>query len=930
MAQPELTARLGVDEKDFVRGLNASEASLKGLQDDAKVTAAQIALLEREFASGNGSVELGKKHATLQQHLRETQAEAIATAKQLKALEAIRPAAVAVPLPDESARYQDWLKRADEQERSARAHAAMGSGTGNRAAMPEASRPSALIKTTAEAVETGVAEGAAGGISRMGKMELAHVGRSLGGSLLAGQPVGRALEMEAPRLISALGPAVLGAVGGFAGLAVVLGPLTAAVVAAGAAFVVHNANKAANQQREANAEIGMTSAEMRNETDLDDIFNPKMGDKARSRHRDMRQRLASMDNAGLPSEEVKSTEDLEKDWQAATEEVNRTKQRRHSKFNRFANLFGGGMDDADVQDVEIRRNNVGLQRDVAAERDLSFKNREFDGDPAAARDRAKLTRDEGLTAIENQRRLGKITEQDFERRKTLIGEEYALASKEIERRQQGAERSVELERDILAIKKDGKDVAEKTAQAQLEAAQKALADGPKEGPQHDANLNAVDAAKQGVEDGTRQTQFQKAAFERAKGENDDRANGSESAVTRAQRAYNEAVAKRNAHKEGTDDYKTADQGAVAAGHELENAKQVEAEQRAQREEAKRLAGMDTPAAQKERASLEGQQADLAGQLDPKSNTYQFNAEKRADLEKEKAENAERLRALDRSDKEREFARRSNDIEANARPGNAGKLDTLSQKYTLNRDQAAYNLAGINDPDKASKLNEEAADLLREKQQIRAEEEKSLRAAQGQADVLQLQATGHSNAANEARTRLQYEEKIATALKNGDAAMAAQMSKEQSLAGLSQEIDEALKTPEQRAKDKATQRERERVANSIQHPATRDVGREGSFTPDYRNPSSFIKPAGSGPHSAAVSPDDVSVPDVPSIPDNASLPDNAGMKFSDLPPLPDLRPQIADSHANAGNGDKASTVDNAGIISAINNPTWAEKFALKNR
>ena len=125
-------------------------------------------------------------------------------------------------------------------------------------AMPKASAAKAAI-TVAEDVG-GHAAGA--GISRMGAMELQHVGRSLAGSMMAGMPVGRAVEMESPRLISALGPAVLSAVGGLSGLAAVLGPLALVVGAAATAFAAYNANEAARKTRGAISEVGQNESNL--------------------------------------------------------------------------------------------------------------------------------------------------------------------------------------------------------------------------------------------------------------------------------------------------------------------------------------------------------------------------------------------------------------------------------------------------------------------------------------------------------------------------------------------------------------------------------------------------------------------------------------------------------------------------------------------
>ena len=88
MGNPSLIAKLGLDPTEFSKGLRASEASLQGLQNEAKLTAAQIAMLEREMV-GKGTDAQRAKHTELQAALRQTRSEAVATQRQLAALDAL-------------------------------------------------------------------------------------------------------------------------------------------------------------------------------------------------------------------------------------------------------------------------------------------------------------------------------------------------------------------------------------------------------------------------------------------------------------------------------------------------------------------------------------------------------------------------------------------------------------------------------------------------------------------------------------------------------------------------------------------------------------------------------------------------------------------------------------------------------------------------
>ena len=84
------------------------------------------------------------------------------------------------------------------------------------------------------------------------------------------------------------------------------------------------------------------------------------------------------------------------------------------------------------------------------------------------------------------------------------------------------------------------------------------------------------------------------------------------------------------------------------------------------------------------------------------------------------------------------------------------------------------------------------------------------------------------------------------------------------------IDEAMKTPEERAREVATQQQRDRVEQRLEDGGrTHDADRDGSLIHNANGPGgSMIPDAGTG-HGAAASLDDANA-----LPDNASIPDNA--------------------------------------------------------
>ena len=234
MGNPSLIAKLGIDESDFARGLQASEERLQETQDKAKLLAAELALLQQKMANGKTD-EMVAQHGRLQTALRETRAEAKEMASQLAALNALKPPTVAAstPVPDESTRYEAHWRKLEEQERSRRAHEAMGQSL----APAPAARPvkvelardeKALVGEAPEVIlgrlfspskaggqrspasgasAEGESEGSHGGKgnTRMRDAELAHSGRSLVDMMMAGQNPLQALQMEAPRLIQAFG-----------------------------------------------------------------------------------------------------------------------------------------------------------------------------------------------------------------------------------------------------------------------------------------------------------------------------------------------------------------------------------------------------------------------------------------------------------------------------------------------------------------------------------------------------------------------------------------------------------------------------------------------------------------------------------------------------------------------------------------------------
>ena len=316
MGSPALKASVELDEKDLIRGLAASEESLAASQEKAKLLAAQIALLEQTMAKGSTD-ELRSQHKLLQKSLQETKADAVAAERQLKALSAVKPPEVAAPPvakpQDDSAAYEaHWKrleeesKRADEKERSRKAHEGMARiaatpaketlgpvvapDPADRARLAAAAKIEAefhsrqlgdaeaalavhrrsvgsgasdkdQIKAHEERIETIKARHKASladyealrpkedpepekpGNNRMRNQEIGHIVRSISDSIMAGHSPLRAVGQEAPRILQAFGTNILSLLKNITPLAAVSTAAAAAV--GGLAIAISKAHTAA-------------------------------------------------------------------------------------------------------------------------------------------------------------------------------------------------------------------------------------------------------------------------------------------------------------------------------------------------------------------------------------------------------------------------------------------------------------------------------------------------------------------------------------------------------------------------------------------------------------------------------------------------------------------------------------------------------------
>ena len=451
MSNPTLMATLGLNTDSFRAGLAASQKSLKEQDVAVKISAAILAEFEQSLSAD-------------------------ATKEQIKQLDEMK---------DAHRRLQVEIKNTARQE------AALAAARALAPTMPKASSASAAI-TVAE----GAAEAGGAGISRMGKMELGHVARSLAGSLMAGMPVGRAVEMESPRLLSALGPAAMSAVGGLAGLTAVLGPLALAVGGAAGAFEVYSANERAKNARRAISEIGENPTNL---GELDsDMLDDSMGWKEKLRRWHKRNRLdrGKLDvpeGINLPDQNVESARDLDRDAEGASQVIENAKAERRTKTGKLARFFGFGLKRSDVQEGIGKRDAIIGQRDDVLSRDQGFAERAFAGNPAVEADRLKAARDEKITKAEKDQADGKI--RDMGRQVALAEQEYQLSMQELTRKQAFQKAELDMEGKINAARRDGSNVAVETARARMEEAKAILDAGEKQGPKFEEHQKAFERAQ---------------------------------------------------------------------------------------------------------------------------------------------------------------------------------------------------------------------------------------------------------------------------------------------------------------------------------------------------------------------------------------------------------------------------------------------------
>ncbi len=456
---PELKTRLVLEKRDFTTPAEGARVEMEKLKSAVGQVNAELVVNQREARAAGGGTELQiAKIKELKTELKSLQTELRTTKTDYKAL------SEAAPIPS---------------------------------AMPQASRPSAAVRVAEES-----GEAVTGGLTRTGKMELGHIGRSIGGTVLAGGSVGRGVEMELPRIASLLGEMGLG----LSTLLPALAALAPVVAATAAGFSAYSTNKEANATRRDLRKIGENFTNLGD--DYSDRDNPNRGFHELRRRYDERNRLDALrlklpDGEGLPTENTESSSDLEKKEQDATAAIKEARHKRHSKSNRFWNNFGLGAGDQEINEATGRRNEIRDQRDGNQSRDQNFARRAFEGDPEVEADKLRVTLAERLSQIAAETATGKM--KDGEKQAALAHESFNLAVDELRQRQALQKIAVDAEEKIVGIKQKGYQVDLQIAQVRLDAANAALRTGPQQGDAHDKLQAAVNAAQLQVDLASKET-----------------------------------------------------------------------------------------------------------------------------------------------------------------------------------------------------------------------------------------------------------------------------------------------------------------------------------------------------------------------------------------------------------------------------------------
>ena len=361
----------------------------------------------------------------------------------------------------------------------------------------------------------------------------------------------------------------------------------------------------------------------------------------------------------------------------------------------------------------------------------------------------------------------------------------------------------------------------------------------------------------------------------------DRDQGEDSPVSKAQRAVEAAVKKRDATRAGSKEWAAAQDEVTSAEGNLTDAKTQTARHAQERADAATIAGMNAPQAKKERERLERERARLNAQLDPTSDTYERNDEKRKDVaEGQLPVVLGQLHQMDRSDTQRGFRREREQIAAETGLGPEEQIRAKERLLNLNGREQQDNDSNEKDQDRSASLGEEGHQLTLAIQELTKGMQEHLHGLQAQGAQIQNKGFTPTLGMKNDATNAKYDKEEAD--NRNDPAALAETKKNRAAELAGNQADEFMLTP-------AEKLDRQRRNDARQRAVDRASGNAHAKEADG-NDTGF----------------------------NARFHPQAVTAH-----------EIREGAENAGKGDVKGN-GSAEIVKAIHHPEWAKDLSFKSR
>ena len=498
------------------------------------------------------------------------------------------------------------------------------------------------------------------------------------------------------------------------------------------------------------------------------------------------------DGETLPSENTESAKDLDEEAKAAAEMQASVVKQRKGKMNRLANLFGGGIKDADVADVRDRKDALISRRDDVEQRDAGFARRAFNGDTGVEADKLRVSLNEKLSKIQRDQADGKI--KDGARQIDLAHAEYNLSMDELARKQAFQKDELDMEGRIIAIRRDGRNVASGEAEERMKRAKADLDAGEKEGPKHEALQQAYEGAKLSHDEAVRRDQAAKNAIAAEEKITSIKRAGYHVDVGIAKARLKEAQdALGNGPADG-DVHDRLQQAVREAKLQLTSTERETAEKEKQAELETRIAKLRGSSDQVRRATLAAEREDLERRL------KSAKPDKRPAIVTQIARNQQQQDESAKNEKLRDIGDAEAHDRATAGHGFADQLKLIGQEFAHLADRQKWNQSeNGNDKHVARELADSAEQLKRTLDDVTFAEQQRIAALKAQ--ETQIKSRGYQATAamkdRDIDTKYNAEEAEERHGKNDPKALA-QMERNRAAEKFDVDVDEEMMTPAQKA------------------------------------------------------------------------------------------------------------------------------------